>query len=512
MSLPQKHFNNTYELIKKVGKKKVAKWLLEEGYYPEQYVLPPCFHIKSFKLKKHPYFKVKSKKDGGKEFKPSISEFITVSFPKSQLTDRTFGIIYPRLYHDIVFYIMSEWDFVLSHIFNDNNKVYSYSFPIPLTKKSEGELGSLRAGRMIYEYIEMAENDLVAEAHKFKYIVKTDIKNFYPSIYTHSLAWALHGKKAARNDIGEFKLLGSKLDKLFQNSNDRCTNGIPIGSAISDLISEMLLSSIDREFSNILIKSKIKFLSVRFKDDYIFLCNSKNDADFIIKTLQSQMRLYNLSLTEGKTEFKELPEGLFRPWISEYQKYSLKFKSSISYKRFETTLLAVLKIDERFPDTGVVDKFLSELVSKKYNLKLSLKTKDALKVFSLLFLLKERRSKAFPQILAIIELLLERFKNEKELIENIRNSLIEKFKNIIKNDSDYQYDILWIFYLLKSSGISKLKISSKTKCPLLLSVKSNSQKFFNTEKEIILYKKIKSAGKNKKLVKHLAVFPREEKL
>ena len=48
---------------------------------------------------------------------------------------------------------------------------------------------------MIYEFLEMAENDLVAEAYNYKYILKTDIKNFYPSIYTHSIAWALHTKE-----------------------------------------------------------------------------------------------------------------------------------------------------------------------------------------------------------------------------------------------------------------------------------------------------------------------------
>ncbi|MFM6127183.1 MAG: hypothetical protein ACKPBV_00235 [Sphaerospermopsis kisseleviana] len=31
-------------------------------------------------------------------------------------------------------------------------------------------------------------------AFQYKYLIKTDIKNFYPSIYTHSIPWALHKK------------------------------------------------------------------------------------------------------------------------------------------------------------------------------------------------------------------------------------------------------------------------------------------------------------------------------
>lgn len=36
MSLPEEHRNDTYRRIKKVDKSKVADWLLNHGYYPEQ--------------------------------------------------------------------------------------------------------------------------------------------------------------------------------------------------------------------------------------------------------------------------------------------------------------------------------------------------------------------------------------------------------------------------------------------------------------------------------------------
>jgi hypothetical protein len=509
MTLPEQHYKTTHKLIKKIASDKIAKWLLEEGYYPEQYVLPPCFSIKEFYLQPEPYFKVITEPNGSIEYKPHISEQIFVSFPKSQLTERTFGIMEPMLYHDIVWHLINEWNFILAHLFNKDNKIYSYSFPIPVSKQDVGSIGTLRAGRLIYEFIEMAENDLVAEAHKFKYIVTTDIKNFYPSIYTHSLVWALHGKIAARRDTGKYNLLGSKIDRLFQNSNDRCTNGIPIGSAISDLVSEILLSAIDKDCSINLKEKDIHFVAVRFKDDYRFLCESKNDADAIIKVLQSKLRNYNLSLSESKTVVNELPEGLFRKWTAEYQKYSLKYSPSIKYKQFETTFRAVLNIDEKYPNTGIVDKFLSELVSNKHKLKLWLKPKDILKVFSLLLLLKERRAKAFPQILAIIELILECYE-EVASIEDLSNSLEDIFKTTASKNSDYQYDILWLFYFLKSTGLSDEKLPGRTKCKLLQSVKANSQKYFNNSTDIKLYQSIKKVGKNKKLVEHLAMFQRNE--
>ncbi|MBD3338546.1 MAG: hypothetical protein GF353_05535 [Candidatus Lokiarchaeota archaeon] len=505
MILPEKHFKTTYELIKKIDKRKIARWLLEEGYYPEQYVLPPCFCVNKFDLQTEPYFKTRSKEDDSIIYNPERSEQIFISFPKSQLTERTFGIMEPRLYHDIVWYLMQDWEDVISHLFNQRNKIYSYSFPIPVNKKDVGNIGPLRAGRLIYEFIEMAENDIVAEAHRFKYILIADIKNFYPSIYTHSIVWALHDKRAARKDIGKYALLGSKIDRLLQNSNDRCTNGIPIGSAVSDLISEILLASIDRSCSEELKKRGIQFVAVRFKDDYRFLCESKNDADTIIKILQGNLRDYNLSLSESKTVVNELPEGLFRQWTAEYQKYSLKYYYPINYKQFEMTLRAVLNIDQKYPNTGIVDKFLSELVSRKFKLKLRLNGKEILKVFSLLFLLKERRSKAFPQILAIIEMILDRYA-QSDVVENLIASLEGIFKKTASKNSEFQYDTLWLYYFFKSTEISEEKIPGRTKCKFLQSVKANSQKFYKTSKDIKLYQSIKKVGKNKKLVEHLAMF------
>ena len=52
LSLAQEHFSRTKLLAEKVDKDIIAEWLLHEGYYPEQYVLPPCFHVENFDFKR----------------------------------------------------------------------------------------------------------------------------------------------------------------------------------------------------------------------------------------------------------------------------------------------------------------------------------------------------------------------------------------------------------------------------------------------------------------------------
>ena len=479
--------------------------MLEEGYFAEQYVLPPTFKVEQYKQKKTPYYKVTGSKRF--EYRPLTAEVICVSFPKSKLTERTFGIIEPKIHHDIVWHLTNEWKFVIDHLFHKDIKIFSYSFPIPVTKNNEGDLGTLRAGRMIYEFIEMAETDLVAEAHKYKYIVKTDIKNFYPSIYTHSIAWALHGKGDARIDKSKFSLLGTKLDKLFQSANDGCTNGLPIGPAVSDLVSDIILAAVDRECSIKLKSKKIDFIGVRFKDDYRFLCNSKTEADIILKTLQSTMRFFNLTLNEGKSDIRALPEGLFRPWTAEYQPSSLRYREKVPYKKFENTLLTVLRIDEKHRDTGVIDKFLSELTTQKYQSKLKMKEKEILKAFSLLLTLKERRAKSFPQILAIIEQIYTSNKIKKTIKEKMKRSIEEIFYKRLNDCEHNQYDLLWLTYYIKSNNLFTIKWPKTINYELLKSLKANKQTFFTLETDIELYSKIKRP-KGLTLLRHLAIFPR----
>lgn len=57
-------------------------------------------------------------------------------------------------------------------------------------------------------------------------IVRTDINQFYGSIYTHSIPWALHGKATAKANRSP-ALLGNALDECVRNAQDGQTIGVP---------------------------------------------------------------------------------------------------------------------------------------------------------------------------------------------------------------------------------------------------------------------------------------------
>lgn len=460
VSLLKKHFLETKETLKKVDKHTIAKWLLNEGYYPEQYVLPPSFKANDVALQPLPY-----EKNSRKLRLIERKKLVSITYPKSLLTSRQFSIQHPKYYHDIVFHLIENWEKVTEHLFNDQVKIYSYSFPIPLTKRKEGKLSSLRSGRMIYEWLEMAEKDLVAEANNYKTLVRADITNFYNSIYTHSIAWALHGredslKDARFNTNQDFELFGNKIDKLFQYANDARTNGIPVGPALSDLIAEIVLTQIDTSISKNL--QKIKFLGSRFKDDYRILCNSDHDANIILQELSKELERYNLHVNEHKTKKYELPEGLYRQHNREYQLYSLKEKDEILFNSFELTLLKVLDIHRAYPGTSIIEKFLGELFSengKKLKLKYSnynpTEKKQILKTFSLLMLLKRESNKTLSQVLAICEAIYVKYDKK----HNLKPFLIELVKNEIRLASAEKstFELVWFVFF---SEYLKLEIKN----------------------------------------------------
>lgn len=503
MTLVEKHFKKTAKLVKALDKGEIASWLLNDGYYPEQYVLPPSFSVTDFKLKKKTYNK--DLKD------PARRNLETIYYPKSLLTSRVFGIQHPFNYHDIVFYLLEDWEEIQEHLFHKDLKIFSYSFPIPVNAKETGKLSPLRSGRMIYEWIEMAEKDMVAEAHKFNFIIRADITNFYNSIYTHSIGWAIHGREVAFADK-EYKLTGNKIDKLVQYANDGRTNGIPVGSALSDLIAEIILTRIDIQVSNKL--KHIDFIGSRFKDDYRILCNSEKDAKTILKILSDELISFNLLINEHKTKVLTLPDGLYRQHDREYHQFSLRDKDEIQFKTFELTLLKALDIHNAFPGTSILEKFFSELFNNDNELKikfsnvLNSRRKQILKTMSLLMLLKRESEKTLCHVLAICENLYSKYwsKTLKEQLKELIESEIIK-----SSEKKSTFELVWLVFFSKYIGLGITKWTALIDRELLdikflKSIVSSEQKFFNDSK-INLFTKPKDC-KTMTLAKRLAVFDR----
>ena len=78
-----------------------------------------------------------------------------------------------------------------------------------------------------------------------KYVLRADIAQFYPSIYTHAIPWAIHSKPVAKANMRNAALLGNKLDKEVQGGQNGQTKGVLIGPDTSLGIAEILMGVVD---------------------------------------------------------------------------------------------------------------------------------------------------------------------------------------------------------------------------------------------------------------------------
>ena len=158
--------------------------------------------------------------------------------------------------------------------------------------------------------------------------MKADIANFYSSIYTHSISWAIHGKAEAKSKRYFKNNLGNKVDTLLRNGQDQQTKGIPIGSDVSFAVAELIMTAIDK-----ILVEKIGNNYHRYIDDFEFGCQSYQEAEHILAVLQETLAFYELELNASKTEIVELPEEIEPYWLHQLQQFNIGMSSASLQRR-----------------------------------------------------------------------------------------------------------------------------------------------------------------------------------
>lgn len=166
-------------------------------------------------------------------------------------------------------------------------------------------------GRILVMDYESTQNKIerhVELTFSKKFYVKTDISNFFPSIYSHSIPWALVGFQTAKKQRNS-NLWFNQVDKCVREMKRNETNGIPIGPATSNVISETILVRIDE------ILRKEGFVFIRFIDDYTAYCDSYEEAERFIRRLGEELSRFKLLLNAKKTVIAQLPCPSSPEWV-----------------------------------------------------------------------------------------------------------------------------------------------------------------------------------------------------
>lgn len=139
----------------------------------------------------------------------------------------------------------------------------------------------------------------ISKSAGYRYMLRTDLSRFFPTIYTHSVPWAFHTKakaKRARNPTN--KWFGNFFDLDLRQCQDGQTMGIPIGPDTSHLIAEAVATAVDLEFHD---RFKSWPAGFRYVDDYFLFFETAKDADRALSALIRALKTFELQINFEKT-------------------------------------------------------------------------------------------------------------------------------------------------------------------------------------------------------------------
>jgi len=161
------------------------------------------------------------------------------------------------------------------------------------------DINSKAKRRQILHWWKSIEQRSLELSLLFSHVSLTDVSNCYPSIYTHSIAWALHGRENAKKNRDK-EWLGNHLDKLVRNSREGQTNGIPQASLLSHVIAELVLGYCDTLINERLGNVR-DIVILRYRDDFRIFANSDTDCARALKIVSECLNIFGMKLGSSKT-------------------------------------------------------------------------------------------------------------------------------------------------------------------------------------------------------------------
>lgn len=367
--------------------------------------------------------------------KPSMFEGLNhkVQVKKdARYTYRTFQLANPYLYYLLVKKITnkSAWEEIKKRFkkFSDSH-IEVTSIP-----KVKTETDKSHQAAAVFSWWDGVEQRSLELALQYRYMFVTDITNCYPSMYTHSIAWAMMGKQQAKLKKGKKGLLGNIIDNYIQGMQYGQTNGIPLGSTLFDFIAEMILGYADKILSLRLKRKHIDNYNIlRYRDDYRIFSNSKEELEEIAFQLQDVLSVFNLQLNSKKTILTEdvvtnsikadkLAYISTAPFYLKSKKRVLTMASSLQQEA-----LYIHQFAKSYPNSGTLIKLLNMFA---YRLSRKFTTLENVTVLISIFVdVALANPKSYKMVLAILSELLSKYPTTSER-ERIIRQVYDKFQNL----------------------------------------------------------------------------------
>ena len=336
---------------------------------------------------------------------------------------RQYELIHPVLYVLLVNQLTddSHWEVIRKRFVafrQADRRIRCLSLPV-----APPRTGSDKA-RQVREWWVEVEQKSIELALDYDYTVHTDVADCYPSIYTHSIAWALHGKAETKTTDGrnDKTLIGNLIDWFMQDMRYGQTNGVPQGSVLMDFIAEMVLGYADLLLADKLRESKVDdFRVLRYRDDYRIFANTPTDGELILKAIAEVMIDLQMNLHPQKTT---VSHSVIRSSIKE-DKWDWLSRRQHN-KSIQKHLLSIHDHSSVHINAGSVNRALTDFFDRLTTMK---KCDNPLPLISIAVDIAYRNPRTYPIVSAIVSRCLE-FLGKKEQKQDVVARIRRKFSTV----------------------------------------------------------------------------------
>ena len=320
----------------------VINALLQQNFLPnhkdESEELPPIISSTSFRGSV-----AQSLANSNHKRTSSYPGYDTVEYRLTRFNgvSRACSIPHPKPYAQLALCTANNW----------NNLKYTAENIISKSRPRRHDDG--RICSMTYEDTLWKRTHALKASFGMRFVVRADISNFFPSIYSHAIPWALVGIPESKKNKSKGAKWFNKLDKAVRQTKRDETQGVAIGPGTSSILAEAILARIDEKLSK-------DFTYYRYIDDYTAYCETHNKGREFISNLAKHLSKYKLVLNVNKTNILPLPQPSTTDWIDDLNN-ALPEGGDISTNNAINYLDLAVRLARQVPDGSVLKYALKSL-------------------------------------------------------------------------------------------------------------------------------------------------------
>lgn len=347
---------------------------------------------------------------------------------------RPYQFIHPALYVSLAHRITEpdHWETITKRFatYSEDSRIRCVSLPVESLGK-----GTDKAA-MVSRWYDKTEQESIKLALDYEYVFHTDVTDCYGSIYTHSVAWALHGRAIAKAERNNKQLIGNVIDYHLRAMANGQTNGIPQGCKFMDFIAEMILGYADLELSQRLETPDgtppVQFQILRYRDDYRIFVHDPQVGEHVLKVISEVLSELGMKLGPQKTSYSS---EVIKHSIKEDKRYWTEHKRV--ERGLQKQLMLIHSLAQKYPNSGSLVRALTEYLRRLERVKAP--KSDVVVLISILVDIMFRNPRTYPVAAAILSKLISCHGDISD-----RFAMIEKVKRRFESIPNTGHLDLWL--------------------------------------------------------------------